>query len=243
MLFESQEALLVWLIGFFGQKFHNHAILKGGMVLRLLDSPRSTNDADFVFVPYASRKDLQAQVGNALDGVPDLKWSDRLDSRAWRLRIRHGGQLAQVEITVAQECASFPVSTGPLARVHGLPGNVVRVMDLPVALSNKLAAWNERRLWRDALDLWFLHSVRRTPLDYPTLDRRLDNVVVRKGKPRRMTRQELAQALRSTASTITRESVARELADTLPPDDLVGIETRLSTALGRLAQELEESET
>jgi predicted nucleotidyltransferase component of viral defense system len=89
MPFESQEALLLWVIGFFGEKFHHHAILKGGMVLRLLDSPRSTNDADFVFVPYASRKDIQKEVRAALDGVPDLQWSDRLDSRAWRLTIRH----------------------------------------------------------------------------------------------------------------------------------------------------------
>ena len=241
MPFESQEALLVWLIGFFGERFHHHAILKGGMVLRLLDSPRSTNDADFVFVPYGSRKDIQGEVRAALDGVPDLRWSDRLDSRAWRLSIRHGGQSAQVEITVAHECASFPISTGPLARIHGLPGSVVRAMDLSVALSNKLAAWNERHLWRDVLDLWFLHSVRRTSLDYPTLDARLENVVARKGKPKHMTRMDLAQSLRRTASGITREAVEQELSDTLPAGDLVGIEVRLATALGRLAQEMEES--
>ena len=238
MPFETQEALLVWLIGFFAEKFHHHAILKGGMVLRLLESPRSTNDADFVFVPYESRKDLQQQVRTALDGVADLRWSDRLDSRAWRLSVHHGGQSAQVEITVAEECASFAISTGPLARTHGLPGSVVRAMDLSVALSNKLAAWNERHLWRDVLDLWFLHSVRRTPLDYPTLDARLENVVARRGKPKRMTRQDLAQSLRRTASGITREAVEQELSDTLPPGDLVGIEVRLATALGRLAQEL-----
>jgi len=242
MPFESQEALLVWLIGFFGEKFHHHAILKGGMVLRLLESSRSTNDADFVFVPYASRKDIQLEIRAALDGVPELRWSDRLDSRAWRLSIRHGGQSAQVEITVAEECASFAISTGPLARIHGLPGNVVRAMDLSVALSNKLAAWNERHLWRDILDLWFLHSVRRTPLDYPTLDARLENVVARRGKPKRMTRRELAESLRRSATGVTREAVEQELFDTVPAGDLVGIEIRLATALGRLAQELEDSE-
>jgi predicted nucleotidyltransferase component of viral defense system len=241
MPLESQEALLVWLIGFFAEKFHHHAILKGGMVLRLLESPRSTNDADFVFVPYSSRKDLQEDVRAALDGVPELRWSDRLDSRAWRLSVRHGGQSAQVEITVAEACASFPISTGPLARTHGLPGNIVRAMDLSVALSNKLAAWNERHLWRDVLDLWFLHSVQRTALDYPTLDARLEKVVGRKGKPKRMTRLELAQSLRRTASGITRDAVEQELSDTLPATDLVGIEVRLATALGRLAQDLEDS--
>jgi pyrimidine operon attenuation protein/uracil phosphoribosyltransferase len=56
-----------------------------------------------------------------------------------------------------------------------------------------------------------------------------------------MTRPELAQSLRRTASNITREAVEQELSDTIPPNDLVGIEVRLATTLGRLAQELEDS--
>ena len=241
MRFESQEGLLVWLIGFIGEKFHHHAVLKGGMVLRLLDSPRSTNDADFVFVPYESRKDIHDEVKTTLDRIPELSWTERMDSRAWRIKIDYGTQTAQVEITVAQECASLPLSTAPLARQHGLTGSVVRVMDFPTALSNKLAAWNERRLWRDVHDLWFLHSVRRTPLDFPTLDRRLERVVFRRGKPKPMSRLELAHSLRKAASTISHEAVVEELADTLPTQDLVGIEIRMAMAMGRLAQVLEES--
>jgi hypothetical protein len=90
-------------------------------------------------------------------------------------------------------------------------------------------------------DLWFLHSVRRTTLDFPTLDARLSHVERRRGKPISMTRAELAAVLRRAAAEIQADAVMQELADTLAPEDLVGVEVRLATAMGRLATVLEES--
>ena len=43
--FKSTEALLSWIVNFFAQKFGNSAILKGGMSLRLMHSPRYTNQS------------------------------------------------------------------------------------------------------------------------------------------------------------------------------------------------------
>lgn len=241
MRFESQEGLLAWLIGRFAQEFRHEAILKGGMVLRLLESTRSTNDVDFVFVPRDEPIDCLPEVKALLDGIEGLKWKRRMAPKSLRLQIWFGGQMAQVEISTAKECRSFPLSTGALAHAHGFAGNIVRVMDLSVALSNKLAAWNERRLWRDVHDLWFLHWVRRTALDFPTLDARLSHVESRRGKPRTMTRLELAAELRRGAAEIHPKAIFQELADTLPQEDLVGIDVRLATAMGRLATALEES--
>lgn len=241
MRFESLEGFLIWIVGFFGSSFHHHAILKGGMVLRLLDSPRSTNDADFVFVPYTSRKEILEDVRRALASVEGLEWSDRIDSRAWRILLKHGAWQAQVEITVAQACPSIPLSTAPLARQHGQAGSIVRVMDLSIALSNKLAAWNERRLWRDVHDLWFLHSLRNIDLDLPTLRTRLERVVPRRGKPRTMTFSELSSELRSAADKVDAAKVLEELGDTIPASDLPGIEHRLATTLSRLAMRLADS--
>ena len=48
---QSDEALRVWIINYFSEKLGKHAILKGGMVLRILDCPRYTNDLDYVFIP------------------------------------------------------------------------------------------------------------------------------------------------------------------------------------------------
>lgn len=239
MRFDSLEALLIWLIGFFGERFRNRAILKGGMTLRLLDSPRSTNDADFVFIPHGSRKEIAEEVRAALESVPGLTLEERMDSRAWRLKISYGGQMAQVELTVAQECPSVPVSTAPLARRHGQDGRVVRVMALPTALSHKLAAWNERRLWRDVHDLWFLHSQLGTTLDLAVLDQRLLEVRPKRGKPFSMSRQELAEQLRMAARNIDRDGVIEELGDTLPPSDLEGVELRLAATMARLATVLD----
>lgn len=240
MRFDALEALLIWMIGFFGDNFRHRAILKGGMVLRLLDSPRSTNDADFVFVPHGSRKEIIEEIRAALASVDGLTYTERMDSRALRLRIAYGGQQAQIEITVALECPSVPMSTASVARRYGQSGHVVRIMALPAALSNKLAAWNERRLWRDVHDLWFLHSVLGTPLDFAILDKRLEVVTPRRGKPFRMSRQELAEALRSAANAVEGNAIREELGDTLPPSDLEGIELRLSVALKRMAEYLSE---
>ena len=241
MRFESLEGFLIWIVGFFGSSFQHHAILKGGMVLRLLDSPRSTNDADFVFVPYANRKEILDDVRRALGTVEGLEWSDRIDSRAWRILLKYGAWQAQVEITVAASCPSIPLSTAPLARLHGQTGAIVRVMDLPVALSHKLAAWNERRLWRDVHDLWFLHSLRNIDLDLPTLAARLEHVVPRRGKPRSMTFDELSLELRRAADEVDATKVLVELGDTLPSSDFAGIEQRLATTLSRLALRLAEA--
>lgn len=50
------DELLLWFMGYFAQTFRNRAIIKGGMVLQLLNSPRATNDLDILFVPFTSKK-------------------------------------------------------------------------------------------------------------------------------------------------------------------------------------------
>ena len=46
----TREDLMLWVMHRFSQVFGEHAIIKGGMALRLLDSPRATNDIDYVAV-------------------------------------------------------------------------------------------------------------------------------------------------------------------------------------------------
>jgi chromosome condensin MukBEF MukE localization factor len=110
---------------------------------------------------------------------------------------------------------------------------------LPTALSHKLAAWNERRLWRDVHDLWFLHSQLGTALDLAVLDQRLLEVRPKRGKPFSMSRQELAEQLRTAARSIDRGGIVEELGDTLPPSDLEGVELRLAATMARLATVLD----
>ena len=69
---KTQQSLMVWLINYLADSFGNSAILKGGMELRLLDCPRFTNDIDFIFVPYSSKKDVSKIVLETLKKVPGL---------------------------------------------------------------------------------------------------------------------------------------------------------------------------
>jgi predicted nucleotidyltransferase component of viral defense system len=52
------ESRMVWIINQLADKFGNHAILKGGMELRLFDCPRYTNDLDYIFIPFASKNEI-----------------------------------------------------------------------------------------------------------------------------------------------------------------------------------------
>jgi hypothetical protein len=54
-MLEAEEKLLAQVLDLFAQTFDRRAVLRGGMLLRVLGSPRFTNDLDYVFVPYARR--------------------------------------------------------------------------------------------------------------------------------------------------------------------------------------------
>jgi hypothetical protein len=49
------DGLFLWVMHRFAEVFEEHAVLKGGIALRLLDCPRSTTDIDYVFVPFRSK--------------------------------------------------------------------------------------------------------------------------------------------------------------------------------------------
>ena len=66
---ESDEALRIFIINHLAEKMGAHAILKGGMVLRLLESPRYTNDLDYIFVPFKSKKDIVDLIKSALEEI------------------------------------------------------------------------------------------------------------------------------------------------------------------------------
>ena len=57
-MINKEQALLAKIMDLFARKFDKNAILRGGMVLRILGSQRLTNDLDYIFVPYKSKKDI-----------------------------------------------------------------------------------------------------------------------------------------------------------------------------------------
>jgi hypothetical protein len=240
----TPDRLFLWVMHRFAARFDQHAILKGGMALRLLDSPRSTTDIDYVFVPYASKRQVKGLVEEALADLEDATVDLAIHSKMLRARVRLDEAQIQIEINVAMRCSSTPMATGNFARSLGQPSQVVAVMGFDTALAEKVAAWNERRLMRDLYDCYFLVGRLGARLDLERLDERLARIESRLPKLRKrgaMTRGDLVAELKAYLSSLTQEGVEAELRPLLPPDELPGLAARIRASLSRIVEEVEAS--
>jgi len=234
---KTQQSLMVWLINFLADTFGNSAILKGGMELRLLDCPRYTNDIDYVFVPYSSNKDVCKKVVEALHGLPDMKVQYTLNTKCLRCICEHEGIQVQLEINVAEECESQELSTASFARAHGQQGRIIRGMRFDIALSHKIAAWNERELVRDLYDCYFMTQVLEIQPHIPTLKQRLQHSLIRSGartKKVSMSLKEFVEKLDAATSGLTQTMIENQMRDFFSPEDLPGLEKKMKIGLKRL---------
>lgn len=237
----STEGLMIFLINTFGEKFPQSAILKGGMCLRLLDCPRLTNDIDYVFVPYRSKKDVLKGVTAVLDDIDGLTYDYSMNSKCLRIRVQYGELSTQIEANVADKYPATAVSTAAVSRQQGMLGRVVQVASYDVSMADKLAAWNERALVRDLYDLYFLYAMVKAKPDMTVLEKRLQKVVStpRNRNPRRMTLEQLLSKLRARLTVLSADDINLELSDYLPSIDLKGLETRIRSQLLHLCDVLE----
>lgn len=238
----TRDELFVYVMHRFSEAFEEHAVLKGGMALRLLDSPRSTTDLDYVFVPYDSKKALVDPILEALEDRPEgLGMTHTLHSKMLRIDLVSDDTAIQVEVSAASQCPSIPMSTGALARTSGRPAQIVRVMDFAVALAHKLAAWNERRLERDLFDCYFLFGPVGAAPDLETLDLRLASMqskLPKLKKQKRMTRSEFADDLSAAVEAIDQAALDQALGPLLPAAELAGLALRMQAQLRRLVEVL-----
>lgn len=151
----NEEKLLFEIIDCFQKHFGKRAILRGGMVLRILGCERFTNDADYTFVPYKSKNEIVDDVLASLQTLPGVSLEHSMNSKCLRVKIRRDPVAVQVEIKVAKEETVMVLSNKRLADEMGMPARLLPVVDLSIALADKLAAWNERRLPRDLYDIHF----------------------------------------------------------------------------------------
>jgi predicted nucleotidyltransferase component of viral defense system len=171
-MFEQEQQLMAQVLDLFAKEFDTHAILRGGMVLQILGSARYTNDLDYVFIPYRSKKEIVDQVIASLKKLGDVEISHTVNSKCVRILIKRGVIQIQVEAQVEMKLRTAIQSTRLLAEKYQLPPRLIRVMDYEVALAHKLAAWNERRLIRDIYDVCFFLNMNILP-DMVTLQDRL----------------------------------------------------------------------
>jgi predicted nucleotidyltransferase component of viral defense system len=238
----TADGLFLWIMHRFSETFEQHAVLKGGVALRLVDSPRTTTNIDYVFVPFQSTSDVREDIERVLYELEGAQVSIRLHSTMLRADVRVDAVAIQLEVSVAPECASAATGTGGFARSLGQPSQVVRVMSWAMALAHKLAAWNERRLPRDLYDAYFIAARLGVQPNLQVLDARLAKVRSRLPGMRsrkEMTRAELAAALRGAAAGIDEASIEAELAPLLKETELAGLPIRMRAAATGLADGLE----
>jgi predicted nucleotidyltransferase component of viral defense system len=234
----KEQALLARVLDVFAQKFDKQAVLRGGMVLRILGSPRFTNDLDYVFVPYRSKKDILGEILECLRTIDGAKLEHSINSKCLRVFLTVDGTTVQIESKVAMHVKTTTASTRLLSTDFNLPPRLIHVVDLDVALANKMAAWNERRLVRDIYDIWFLIRMNARP-DEPTLRERLaksaySSRVKAKDFFTGRTCAEFYDFIRDAVSHLDENQIREELADYLPPAETQGLGLLFKAALAKL---------
>ena len=233
--------LMLYLINLFGEKFPQSAILKGGMSLRLLDCPGFTNDLDYIFIPSKSKKNILGDICRVLDEIEGLKYTYSMNSKCLRIKINYKEIPLQIEVNVAEECPSVPVSTESLAAGTGQLARIVNIVDYSVAMANKLAAWNERSLARDLYDLNFYYSSMTVFPDIETLNKRLADIgsTRLKKNPKKMTLEQLVQKLRTALKDLSPDKI-KDLGDYLPANSLPGLDMKIKANLLNMCDDLEQ---
>lgn len=241
----STEGLMVWIMNRFSEVFADQAVLKGGMVLRLLNCPRHTNDLDYVFLAYKSKKDVVPLIRDVLTELEGAEISHSLHSTSLRFLVSYRGFRTQIEANVMPDCKTQALSTSALARSNNQLPRIIRIMSYDWALAHKLAAWNERGLMRDLYDAYFFHAVLDEMPDLGVLQQRLSKInyasvnKTRRG-PKSMTLEEFLNKLRQAVEDLDAQMVMDELRDLLGPDELVGLDKKIKIGLkdliGRLAR-------
>ncbi|OGV64058.1 MAG: hypothetical protein A3K18_34505 [Lentisphaerae bacterium RIFOXYA12_64_32] len=230
--------MIARVLDLLAQRFGKRAVLRGGMVLRILGSPRFTNDLDYLFVPYKSKKDIELDVVSCLQSIDGASVSHSLNSKCLRVVVTVGGVAIQVEAKVAMNARTSLASTRSLSRQYNLPPRMICVMEHSVAMANKMAAWNERRLIRDLYDIWFFLQMGITP-DTETLAARLK-------KPEYSPSVKLGAVfdgssvpefydfLRHHVAQLSDVEIRDSLSDYLPPEEADGLAMQFRAALAKL---------
>lgn len=238
----TADGLFLWVLHRFAEVFEEHAIVKGGIALRLYDCPRSTTDIDYVFVPFESKNDVVDRLRSVLQEIDGAQVDVVVHSEMIRARLLVDDAAIQIEANVDLECPSTAIPTASFAMAQGQPSRVVRVMALDRSLANKLAAWNERRLLRDLYDVYYLAVRLGAAPDMGALEQRLKHVESRLPALKRrksMSLDELTAALRAALEDLDDAAVRDELAPVLPADEVQGLVPRLRAGITKVIERLE----
>jgi predicted nucleotidyltransferase component of viral defense system len=233
---EKREELLTTVINLFSETFREKAILHGGMVLRLLECPRYTNDLDYIFVPFKSKNDVKEMILSALNTIPNIKITHSLNSKCLRIiLIDDNNNTAQVEVKVDTTCKTTVITSASLSRKYNQQAHVISVMDYSTALANKMSAWLDRRLMRDLYDISFFLNMGIQP-DCDTLKQRLKKPAYAKGVIPFPSKETIDingfyDFLKVETLKTTEAIIIQELSDILSSDEIAGLAMRIKASI------------
>lgn len=237
---ERREKLLLRVLHIISNKYKNQAVLKGGLALRLFNSPRYTQDIDFVFVTKISRKVIAREIREILERERDIEIQDvKTNSRGVFLDVSSDGILIQVEISVKAEMNLPPetMTTAALALPLNMPAQIIYIMSRAESYSHKIAACLERRATRDLYDISLYEP--STDFDLKTLQLRLSQLTVDRKKPTAISYSGAAKKLKKRAESLQQEDLDRELAGLIPEQYLSHSSGIIRASVQRLCQKLE----
>lgn len=239
---KSDEGLMLWIIHRLSRLYPEKAILKGGMVLKLLNCPRDTNDLDYVFVPFRSKKEILPLITKALEELEGATWSCNMHSTALRIKVAYQGYQTQIEANVEKACKSEALSTGALASDNNQAPHIIRVMSYDVMMAHKMAAWNERRLVRDLYDIYFIFTHLNILPDIETLKERLAKIIYQdrrlKKEATKMSVAEYLKKLQTEVASLEQKDIDAELGDSLSEELRAGLHMTLRTSINTLVAKM-----
>ena len=237
---KERELLLLRLMHLIAEKFKNVAVLKGGMYLRLLNSPRLTQDVDYIFTTKESRKVIAKELKKLIEREEDITIIDtQLNSRGIIMRVNSVDNIALIEISVTEKLNLPPeqMTTSALSIQYRIGGRVITVMALAESYANKIATCIERINMRDLYDLTIYQPL--TSFHQVTLKKRLENIQINRGKNKSIGFKEGAQLLKNRVASIKQSDLERELSGLAPEDFMKGGLNIIKNSVNRLCQELE----
>lgn len=236
----TRDQLFVLLMHSISKEFENHAILKGGMVLRLLGCQRQTIDLDYDFYLYRSKRLIKEPLLALCRAIPDASVSHSTNSRMLKIEVTVGDTSVIIEASLSTTGEVMALSTEALcdSASSTLP-RVIAVMPFEQALAHKLAAWNERRILRDLYDIWFLYARLNVVPSSPVLELRLAKIESRLPQLkaiRRMSVVMLASAISDTLNELDQARVDAELTGLLSSTDRAGLHYKMRAGLVGLVE-------
>ncbi|HCU24772.1 MAG TPA: hypothetical protein DF383_07125 [Deltaproteobacteria bacterium] len=238
----STEELLIRLLNHLAERLKDRFVLKGGMLLRLLESPRYTQDLDFAVLSKESKKTVLKEIAAILRAIPTIEITrQQLNSRSIFIDVedRSGPTKAVLEINVVPSLhlPPEPLSTAKISNLYSLSGRVVRVMAPAESFSNKIAAALERGVGRDFYDLSLFEPL--TAFDETSLLNRLSHLEIDRAKPKKISIKTAAELLQKRLNNLSEQRLKEEIGPLVPREYQPGLLLMIRSSVSRLIQRLE----